>query len=54
METYNIWQGQRVRLRAVEPQDWEVFNQWDLDSDMARDCYWVPFPKSQEAAQHAL
>jgi RimJ/RimL family protein N-acetyltransferase len=51
MNNHNIWQGERVRLRAVEPEDWKVFNQWDLDSDMARECYWVPFPKSQEAAR---
>ena len=51
MDHHNIWQGERVRLRAVEPEDWKIFNQWDLDSDMARDCYWVPFPKSQEAAR---
>ena len=51
MSQHNIWQGERVRLRAVEPEDWKIFNQWDLDSDMARDCYWVPFPKSQEAAR---
>jgi RimJ/RimL family protein N-acetyltransferase len=51
MEQHNIWQGERVRLRAVEPEDWKIFNQWDLDSDTARECYWVPFPKSQEAAR---
>ena len=51
MEQHNIWQGERVRLRAVEPDDWKIFNEWDLDSDTARDCYWVPFPKSQEAAR---
>ena len=55
MDNHNIWQGERVRLRAVEPEDWTIFSQWDLDSDTARDCYWVPFPKSQEAARkHAL
>jgi RimJ/RimL family protein N-acetyltransferase len=51
MDTHNLWQGERVRLRAVEPEDWKIFNLWDLDSDMARDCYWIPFPKSQEAAR---
>jgi RimJ/RimL family protein N-acetyltransferase len=51
MNPHNLWQGSRVRLRAVEPEDWQIFNQWDLDSDTARDCYWVPFPKSQEAAR---
>jgi RimJ/RimL family protein N-acetyltransferase len=51
MDNHNIWQGERVRLRAIEPEDWKTFNQWDLDSDTARECYWVPFPKSQEAAR---
>ncbi len=50
-ENNNIWQGEHVRLRAVEPEDWKIFAQWDLDSDMARECYWVPFPKSHEAAR---
>ena len=55
MNNHNLWQGEHVRLRAVEPEDWKIFTQWDLDSDMARECYWVPFPKSQEAARkHAL
>ncbi len=51
MTNHNIWQGEHVRLRAVEPEDWKIFTQWDLDSDMARECYWIPFPKSQEAAR---
>ncbi len=49
--TENLWQGERVRLRALEPEDWEVFNQWDQDTETARECYWVPFPKSREAAR---
>lgn len=51
MTNHNIWQGERVRLRAIELEDWEIFNQWDLDSETARDCYHIPFPKSQEAAR---
>ena len=51
MPQQNIWQGDRVRLRAIEPEDWKIFNEWDLDSDTARECYWVPFPKTQEAAR---
>ena len=47
----NIWQGQRVRLRAIEPEDWTAFSAFDLDSEVARDCYHVPFPKSQEASR---
>jgi RimJ/RimL family protein N-acetyltransferase len=47
----NIWQGQRVRLRAIEPEDWEAFSAFDLDSLVARDCYAIPFPKSHEASR---
>ena len=25
----NIWQGEKVRLRAVEPSDWEAFHAFD-------------------------
>ena len=51
MPGHNIWQGERVRLRAIEPEDWPVYNEWNQDSDVARDCYWVPFPKSREATK---
>jgi len=40
----NFWQGQRIRLRATEPEDAEVFHNWNLDSEMARsvDFVWPP------------
>src|SRR5437867_1682280 len=44
----NIWEGQRVRLRGVEPADWETFYEWNHDSDMERRSYTVQFPQSQE------
>jgi len=47
----NIWQGKLVRLRALEPEDWKAFFDWDQDTDMARYTYWLPFPGSQEAAK---
>lgn len=43
----NIWQGRRVRLRAVEPSDWESHWQWDQDSEIARHLDRIPFPASQ-------
>jgi hypothetical protein len=54
----NIWQGQKVRLRAIEPEDWEYFNTENLDTEIARLCYAIPFPTSRErdrrwAAEHA-
>ncbi|MEO8392298.1 MAG: GNAT family protein [Chloroflexota bacterium] len=42
----NIFEGQRVRLRAVEPRDWEAHQQWDRDTEMARNAYEIPFPQS--------
>jgi RimJ/RimL family protein N-acetyltransferase len=46
-----LWQGQQVRLRAVEPGDWEAFFAWGADPEIARDCYYIPFPQSRERAQ---
>jgi len=47
----NIWQGKLVCLRALEPEDWRAFFDWDQDTEMARSTYWIPFPGSQEAAK---
>ena len=47
----NIWTGKLVRLRAVEPGDWEFFHSLDLDSDAARSAYEVPFPRSVEGSK---
>lgn len=46
--TENIWTGKLVRLRAVEPSDWDFFRSLDLDSEVARLGYNVPFPLSVE------
>ena len=32
----SIWQGERVRLRAIEPSDWEVYFAWNQDDEQAR------------------
>jgi RimJ/RimL family protein N-acetyltransferase len=42
----NIWQNEAVRLRAVEPEDWKIFMDWNLDTETARMCYFIPFPQS--------
>jgi RimJ/RimL family protein N-acetyltransferase len=47
----NIWQGKRVRLRAVEPDDWQAFFDWEQDTHFGRWTYWIPFPTSREAAR---
>ena len=47
----SIWQGKLVRLRAVEPGDWQQFFDWDQNTDFGRWSYWIPFPRSQEATK---
>jgi RimJ/RimL family protein N-acetyltransferase len=45
----NFWQGQKVRLRGVEPSDADAFARWNLDSGMARDVdfVWPPVSRAQ-------
>jgi RimJ/RimL family protein N-acetyltransferase len=47
----SIWQGKRVRLRAIEPSDWEVYFAWNQDDDQARSVSSIPFPQSMEAVR---
>lgn len=47
----NVWQGEKVRLRAVEPEDWEHFHRDSLDTEAARLYDEVPFPGSAEGAR---
>lgn len=44
----HYWQGEQVRLRAVEPADWEAHFQWDQDTEMERALARVYFPHSRE------
>jgi len=44
----NVWEGKLVRLRAVEPEDWQAFYDWDQDSEAARALDFVWFPGSRE------
>lgn len=46
----DIWQGQRIRLRGVEPGDADTFFAW-RDSDMERFTDFVRFPHSLEATR---
>lgn len=47
----SYWQGHLVRLRAVEPGDWEVHFRWDQDTSMSRQLDFVWVPGSKEAAK---
>lgn len=47
----SVWQGERVRLRAIEPEDWATYHAWNEDDEQARALYAIPFPQSAEAAR---
>lgn len=47
----NIFEGKRVRLRAVEPSDWELHWHWDKDTEAARLSYEIPFPRPTAGTQ---
>ena len=49
--TEDAWQGELVRLRAVEPGDWQLFRALDRDTGVQRDGHLVPFPRSDERAR---
>ncbi|MFE2429911.1 GNAT family N-acetyltransferase [Streptomyces sp. NPDC059373] len=44
----SMWTGQRVRLRGIEPEDWEQFREFDADSDIQRKGFVVLPPRSDE------
>jgi RimJ/RimL family protein N-acetyltransferase len=49
--TRNAWQGERVRLRAVEPEDWEQFHRWESDSGAQQSAWQTSPPRSREASR---
>jgi RimJ/RimL family protein N-acetyltransferase len=47
----SIWQGKLIRLRALEPADWEAYVAWNQDDEQARSLYSIPLPQSEEAVR---
>jgi RimJ/RimL family protein N-acetyltransferase len=47
----NIWQGYRVRLRAVEPEDGDTHFDWNQDSETFRRLDRIYVPQSRAAAR---
>lgn len=43
----SIWIGERVRLRGVEPEDWEQFHGFDQDSASVRSADMLHPPRSE-------
>jgi RimJ/RimL family protein N-acetyltransferase len=46
-----LFEGKKVRLRAVEASDWELHYQWNLDSDNGRMTDEIWFPTSRAFVQ---
>ncbi|TCN37915.1 RimJ/RimL family protein N-acetyltransferase [Kribbella orskensis] len=42
----SVWVGERVRLRGVEPEDWEEFKRFDQDSEVQRNADMVHVARS--------
>ena len=51
MASADFWRGKAVRLRAVEPEDWQHFFEWQADTYFDRATYHIDFPQSREAAR---
>ncbi len=47
----SFWQGKTIRLRAIEPSDWETYFAWDQDEEQTRALYFIPFPPSQASVK---
>lgn len=47
----NRWEGERVRLRGVDPADWEHFQRWAMDSEAQRYGWMEHMPKGSEGAR---
>jgi RimJ/RimL family protein N-acetyltransferase len=47
----SFWQGQAVRLRAVEAEDWQFFFAWSTDTYFERYTDSLTFPASRDAVK---
>lgn len=54
MTTPSLWIGPIVRLRALEPTDWEALWRASEDTESQRYGYWVPLPESAAATRARL
>ncbi|WP_223167614.1 GNAT family N-acetyltransferase [Nonomuraea sp. SYSU D8015] len=47
----SAWVGERVRLRAMEPEDWETFHAFEEDSEATRNSWRLHPPTSAASAR---
>jgi RimJ/RimL family protein N-acetyltransferase len=52
--TTSAWVGERVRLRAKEPEDWEAFLAFEEDSDAVRSGWRLHPPRSAAQVKKLL
>lgn len=50
-DSHSLWQGKLIRLRAIEPGDWETYFAWNFDDGQTRPLYFIPPPQSREAVR---
>lgn len=50
----SYWQGPLVRLRAAEPEDWELLWRWNQDSELLRHLEHIHPPQSRAAVRRWL
>lgn len=43
----NYWSGTKVRLRGIEPEDYDFFYNWNLETETAKNMAWLWFPTSK-------
>lgn len=51
MAPRNIFAGEHVVLRAIEPEDWTTHHVWNQDSETSRRSFFIPFPTSSAYAR---
>lgn len=51
INSLNIWEGKKVRLRSIVPGDWQKFHNNDQDSEAARLCDVIHAPRSAEGTK---
>ena len=42
----NYWEGRKVRLRSIEPEDYPFFYEWNLETGTQKNLAWIWFPTS--------
>lgn len=43
----NYWEGKKVRLRGLEPEDVDFFYNWNLETETQRNLAWIWFPTTK-------